>query len=149
MTSETLNIHIDLAGLQATFFRRLQHQLDVTKVLQVGCQFVSAEQVAEDSDFGRFVPASGAELSHDEAKSEANNWLLRGFLRDAIESAGLFLDECLQVCAVMRLAVRGGATGSEINHMLHDLPRINHRLHFPQKLEKLERDFGVTTSDVS
>lgn len=145
MSAETMNVHIDLAALQATFFRRLQHQLDVTKVLQVGCQVVSAEQVAEECEFGRFVPANGAQLPHDQAKLEAQDWLLRGFLRDAIESAGLFLDECLHVCAVMQLVVSGGATSALIKHLLHDLPRINHRLHFPQKLEKLERKFGVAT----
>ena len=29
--------------------------------------------------------------------------------------------------------------------MFHDLPRTNHKLHFPQKLEKLERQFGIVT----
>jgi hypothetical protein len=64
MPPDPLNIHIDLAALQATFFRRLQHQLDVTKVLQVGCEQVTAEQVAEQGEFGAFVPANGAQLKH-------------------------------------------------------------------------------------
>ena len=145
MPPDPLNVHIDLAALQSTFFRRLQHQLDVTKVLQVGCERVTAEQVAGQGEFGTFVPANGAELKHDEAKAEAQDWLLRGFLRDAIEGAGLFLDECLQVCEVLPLAAKGSAKAVELHRVFHDLPRTNHKLHFPQKLEKLERQFGIAT----
>lgn len=145
MPTDPLNIHIDLVALQANFFRRLQHQLDVTKVLQVGCEIVTAEQVAEQREFGAFVPANGAQLKHDEAKAEAQDWLLRGFLRDAIEGAGLFLDECLQVCEVLPLAAKGSAKSPELHRVFHDIPRTNHKLHFPQKLEKLERKFGITT----
>lgn len=145
MPPEPLNIHIDLVALQATFFRRLQHQLDVTKILQAGCDAVTAEQVEARKEFGAFVPANGAQLPHDQAKVEAHDWLLRGFLRDAIEGTGLFLDECLCVCALMQVAARGAAKGAEMNRLFYDLARANHRLHLPQKLEKLEREFGVTT----
>ena len=145
MPSDPLNLHIDLAALQATFFRRLQHQLDVIKVLQIGCEQVTAEQVAEQREFGAFVPANGAQLEHEAAKAEAQDWLLRGFLRDAIEGTGLFLDECLQVCEVLPLAAKGTAKGAELHRVFNDLPRINHKLHFPQKLEKLERQFGIVT----
>ena len=143
MQPDPLHIHINLAALQATFFRRLQHQLDVTKVLQVGCELVTVEQVAEQGEFGSFVPANGAQLKHDEAKAEAQDWLLRGFLRDAIEGAGLFLDECLQVCEVLPLAAKGSAKAGELHRVFNDLPRTNHKLHFPQKIERLERQFGI------
>lgn len=145
MPSDPLNVHIDLAALQGNFFRRLQHQLDVTKVLQVGCESVTAEQVAEQKEFGAFVPANGAQLKHEDARAEAQDWLLRGFLRDAIEVTGLFLDECLQVCEVFPLAAKGTAKAADVQRVFNDLPRTNHKLHFPQKLEKLERQFGVTT----
>lgn len=145
MPTDPLNIHVDLSALQATFFRRLQHQLDVTKVLQIGCVRVTAEEVAEQGEFGAFVPANGAQLTHDDAKAEAQDWLLRGFLRDAIEAAGLFLDECLQVCEVFPLVAKGSAKAVELHRVFHDLPRENHKLHFPQKLEKLKRQFGITT----
>lgn len=145
MSLDPLNIHVDLVGLQGTFFRRLQHQLDVVKVLQVGCEQVTAKQVVEQGAFGAFVPANGAQLKHEDAKTEAQDWLLRGFLRDAIEGTGLFLDECLQVCEILALAAKGSATGAELNRFFQDIPRINHKLHFPQKLEKLERQFGIVT----
>lgn len=145
MRSDPLNVHIDLAALQGNFFRRLQHQLDVTKVLQVGCERVTAEQVAEQKEFGAFVPATGAQLKHEDARAEAQDWLLRGFLRDAIEGTGLFLDKCLQVCEVFPLVAQGTAKAADVHRVFSDLPRTNHKLHFPQKLEKLERQFGVTT----
>lgn len=145
MPSDPLNIHIDLSALQATFFRRLQHHLDMTKVLQVGCERVTAEQIAEQREFGAFAPANGAQLKHDDAKAEAQDWLLRGFLRDAIEAAGHFLDECLQVCEVFPLAAKGSAKADELSRIFRNLPRTNHKLHFPKKLEKLERQFGIAT----
>ncbi len=145
MPPETLNLHIDLVALQSTFFRRLQHQLDVTKVLQTGCDAVTAEQVEARREFSAFSPANGAQLSHEQAKIEAHDWLLSGFLRDAIEGTGLFLDECLHVCALMQISALGKTNGREMNRLLNDLPRTNHRLHLPQKIDKLEREFGVTT----
>lgn len=145
MQRNSLNLRINLAALQGTFFRRLQHQLDVTKVLQVGCDLVTAEQVGEQLEFGAFSPASGAQLKHEDAKVEAQDWLLRGFLRDAIEGTGLFLDECLQVCSVMQALAKGSAKGAELQHIFHSLSRANHRLHLPQKLAKLRQDFGVDT----
>jgi hypothetical protein len=115
LPSDLLNIHINLAALQVTFFWPLQHQLDVIKVLQVGCEQVTAQQVAEQPEFGSFVPANGAQLKHEDAKAEAQDWLLRGLLRDAIEAAGLFLDECLQVCGVLPLAATGFAKAGELH----------------------------------
>jgi hypothetical protein len=145
MQPDSLNLHIDLVAMQATFFRRLQHQLDVTKILRVGCDVVTSEQVEEQHEFGSFVPANGAQLKHEDAKVEAQDWLLRGFLRDSIEGTGLFLDECLHVCQVIQVAAKGSAKGAELHRLFHNLPRANHRLHLPQKLEKLQRDFGVAT----
>jgi hypothetical protein len=142
---DAINLHIDLRSLQGTFFRRLQHQLDRTKVLQVGCAIVTEEQVNDQADFGAFVPANGAQLDHEHARAEAQGWLLRGFLRDAIEETGLFLDECLHACQVMPFASRGTAKAGELHHLINVLPGRNHRLHFPQKLELLEREFGVCT----
>ena len=145
MLTEPLNIRIDLLALQSTFFRRLQHQLDVTKVLQTGCDTVTSEQVEMRKEFGSFTPANGAQLTYEQAKIEAQDWLLRGFLRDAIEGTGLFLDECLHVCAIMRLTSQGKANEAEVSQIFHELPRRNHRLHLPQKIEKLEHEFGIAT----
>lgn len=57
----------------------------------------------------------------------------------------MFLDECLQVCEALPLAAKGTAKGADLHRLFHDLPRTNHKLHFPQKLEKLRRQFGVAT----
>lgn len=35
--------------------------------------------------------------------------------------------------------------GKDVERLVNDLPRTNHRLHLPQKLEKLQREFGVVT----
>jgi hypothetical protein len=145
MSTDSMRIHIDLEALQGGFFRRLPHQLDVIKILQIGCEQVTEGQVSERAEFGSFIPANGAQLSHEVARSEAKDWLLNGFLRDAIEGGGLFLDECLQICDAIMVAAKGTAKAADIHRVLHVLPKANHKLHFPQKLEKLERMFGVVT----
>lgn len=142
---QELRVHVDLVALQANFFRRLQHQLDVIKLLEAGAKSVSEAQVVEQVEFGRFVPANGAQLPHEEARSEALDWLLGSFLRDAIEGTGLFLDECLGCCSLMLAASKGALRGEEAERLFNVLPRINHRLHLPQKLDKLLREFGVAT----
>lgn len=142
---EEIKAHVDLVALQANFLRALQNQLDVIKLLEAGAKSVTEAQVAEQVEFGRFVPANGAQLSHERARSQALDWLLSAFLRDSIEATGLFLDECLGCCALMKASVKGRLQGEEVDRLFNALPRINHRLHFPQKLEKLDREFGVTT----
>ena len=141
--ADGLSINLNLTGLSSTFARKLQHMLDVLRVLEVGVSFVTQEQVAEAIQFMSFQPANGAQLGHDEAKQAAQNWLLSAFLRDAIEATGLFLDECLRVCALIQLAAKRRTNGAEINQVLNVLPQKIHKLHFPDKITKLERDFGV------
>jgi hypothetical protein len=135
---EELRVHFDLVAPQANFFRRLQHQLDVIKLLEAGAKSVTEAQVADQVEFGTQLP-------HEQARSEALDWLLRAFLRAAIEGTGLFLDECLGCCAIMLASSKGILRGEEAERLFNDLPRINHRLHLPQKLEKLQREFGVVT----
>ncbi len=145
MPPDVLQLHINLVGMQGAYFRRLQHQLDITKLLQTGCDAVSEEQVAARREFGKFNPANGAQLKHDAARSAAHDWILRGFLRDAIESTGLFLDDALHACALMPAGAKGVVSAEEADHLFNRLPRLNHKLHLPQKLEKLEREFNVAS----
>lgn len=145
MSPQTLNIQINIASLQSTFFRLLQHQLDITKILQAGCDIVTAEQVIARKEFGSFIPANGAQLSHEKGKIEAHDWLLRGFLRDAIEGTGLFLDECLYICAWMKLISLGETSATKINQTINELQSANHRLYLPQKIQKLKREFNLSS----
>ncbi|MCC9597040.1 MULTISPECIES: hypothetical protein [unclassified Rubrivivax] len=147
--TETAHFHINLIALQGDYFRRLQHQLDMTKVLQVGCSTVSAENIAQAQDFGSFEPANGAQLSHEEARNLAHDWLVRWFLRDAIEATALFLDECLKICALTELATRGRATGEELDRVLNVLPHEHHKLPFPTKIDRLASRHGVRPATAS
>ena len=73
------------------------------------------------------MPRQGPGLVAQEVSSEMQS-----------RELGLFLDECLQVCEVMQVAAeRGLPNGTELHRIFHDLPRLNHRLHLPQKLENL------------
>jgi len=143
MSADSQHIHLNLAAPRASFFRKLQHLLDVLRVLEVGVASVTQDQVAEATQFMSFQPANGSQLNHDDAKNAAQDWLLSAFLRDAIEATGLFLDECLLVCAFIELANKSNVQSTEVNQLLNVLPLKFHKLHFPEKLAKLTRDFGI------
>lgn len=144
MSTEVLQLHLNLAAMSAKYLRDLQHQHDVIKLLEAGATSVTAESIANQRDFASFTPANGAQLEHEAARSAAKDWLLKGFLRDAVEATGLFLDECLQACAVIVTVGHGGPTKADVlNQLFNVLPRKNHRLHLPEKLNKLLTEYGV------
>jgi hypothetical protein len=145
MAHEQAKIVLNFTALQANFRRALQHQLDIIKVLQIGCDNVTAEQVANEPAFGSFVPANGAQLEHEAARIAAHDWLLRGFVRDAIEATCLFLDECLHVCQLIVFAAKGKVNKTELDQLLRDGQTVNHGLPFPKKLSTMADDFGVST----
>jgi hypothetical protein len=143
MPDQTLRIHLNLAALWSNYFVRLQHLLDAASFLQAGAAVVTEEQVEAQRVFMAFHPAGNSRLPQAEVTAMAQDWVTRSFLRDSIELTGLFLDECLSTCGVLQLAAKGNANGAEVQRVLNDLPLRNHRLHFPEKLATLERDFGV------
>lgn len=145
MTDAQLQINLNLAALWSQFFIKLQHLLDGVGVLEAGASVVTEEQVSSNRGFMSFTPASGSQLPFQQAREFAQDWLLRAFLRDSIEITGLFLDECLSVCALIRLAAKGKVSGGEVQHVMNVLPEKHHKLHFPEKLARLEREFGVSS----
>jgi len=149
MNDQTLHISLNLAGLWSSYFVKLQHLLDVIRLLQAGASVVTQEQIADNQQFITFQPSGNSRLPFPETKTMAEDWLLKSFLRDSIEITGLFLDECLSTCAVLRIASKKKANGLEINHLLTVLPKQNHKLPLPEKIKKLEHDFGVKSSYTS
>ena len=145
MTDSALQIHLNFSALSTDYFRRLQHFLDVIRLLETAVDEVTEEQVLEKKQFMSFSPAHGAELQHEEARHRARIWIQTGFLRDSIEATGLFIDECLSTCAVVRISALGRIKGAELNHVLNVLPQRHHKLHFPEKIARLEREFGINS----
>jgi hypothetical protein len=143
MTDQTLQIHLNLAALWSNFFVRLQHLLDATTLLQAGAAGVTEEKVQGERAFIAFQPAGNSRLPHAEVAELSRDWLTRSFLRDSIELTGLFLDECLSTCGVLQMAAKGNVNGAEVSRVFNDLPLRNHRLHFPEKIATLDRNFGV------
>lgn len=149
MADPTFHVNLNFAALWSNYFVKLQHLLDGINLLEAGASAVTEAQVAETHNFISFHPASNSRLAFAQAKEFAQDWLVKAFLRDSIEVTGLFMDECLSVCALLSVASKGKASGAELNHLLKVLPTKNHRLHFPDKLSKLEREFGIQSPFVS
>lgn len=142
MSEETLVIDLNFDSSRGHFLRAIQHQLDVINVLHAGVRNVTAEE-SEPSGFHNFSPAHGAQLSHDEAKIAAMNWLNTCFLRDAIEATDQFLGRCLSFCFAITMARKGKATAAELDEMVRLAPQRHNKLHFPAKLQTLEEKYGV------
>ena len=122
MTNSEAQINLNFPVLYADFFRRLQHFLDMIRLLETAVDNVSEAQVAETKRYMSFNPAQDAGLQHEETRAFSRTWLQTRLLRDAIEAKVLFLDECLSKCAVVRLASTGEANGAELERIFNVLP---------------------------
>lgn len=143
MSDETTPVNLDFTIVRGKFYRALQRQLDIIGLLIGGAQHVTESQVHESRGFYNFSPAHGAELNHEHAKLAALDWIQGAFVRDAIEVAGLFLDECLTFCAAVQLGASGEANFKALHQICNAGHIKNHKLHFPEKVATLQRKYSV------
>ena len=141
---EKLHIQFNTDALSATFWRSLQHQLDVMKLLKLGCGLVTPEQYLNEHGFMDFSPAANLRLDHAAAHEGAADWLLSGLLRDSIEATGLFLDECLNLCGLISLG-SGPVASLTLHDVLERQPMRNHKAYIPDKLRRLRSEFDVSS----
>lgn len=145
MADQTVQIRLNFAALWSSYFIKLQHLLDTVTLLHAGATVVSEEHIRNNGTFMRVDPARNERLGHVQTVELAHKWLIRSFLRDAIEVTGIFMDDCLAACSAIDLAVKGRVTSAEFDHAINVLPLKRHKLHFPEKLVTLERSFGIST----
>lgn len=142
MSDSKIIVNLNFNSSRGHFLRALQHQLDVVTLLLAGARRVTVEE-AEPQGLHNFRPAPGTELSHEEARKKALEWLNTSFLRDAIEATDQFLSRCLSFCTAIELAGKKQVNGEALDHLLRVVPKKHHKLHFPAKFEELERRYGV------
>lgn len=138
-------IQLDFVRSRSLFLRAIQHQLDIVTLLIAGAQRVTAEE-AEPQGFHNFSPAHGEELSHEEAREKALEWLNNSFLRDSIEATDQFLGRCLSFCNAIQVAGKGVISNEIWDNVTRIAPHKHHKLHFPVKLTELENKYGVQPS---
>lgn len=142
MDDSKIVVNLDFNNSRTHFLRAIQHQLDVVTLLIAGAQGVTSEESVPHG-FHNFSPAHGAELSHEQARVKALEWLNNSFLRDSIEATDLFLGRCLSFCAAIELAGNGRATVADIDYLEKTLTQKHHKIHFPEKIATLERKYRV------
>lgn len=143
MNKQVLQINLNFPATLSNYLIELQHMLDGIGLLKTAATIVTEEQTSAALDFMSVQPADNAHLPFHEAKCFAQDWLLRAFLRDSIEITGLFLDECLSVCSLINLVIKGKESGDEVDRVINKLPKKFHKIHFPEKIATLEREFGI------
>ncbi|NMG44127.1 hypothetical protein GPA22_10335 [Aromatoleum toluvorans] len=142
MSEEKLTIDLNFDSSRGHFLRAIQHQLDIVTLLLAGAAKVSEEE-CEPQGFHNFSPAHGAALPHEQARSKAVGWLNTCFLRDSIEATDQFLGRCLSFCFAIQIAEKGKATTADLDEIVRVAPQRHHKLHFPAKLQELEKKYGV------
>ena len=136
--SVSQRIVLDFNQIRGTFCRSLQHQLDVMTLLKGGSEVVTATQAHESRGFLNFSPAHGAELTHEESRNAASEWLYGAFLRDALEHTGQFLIGALLYCEIINLSK---IDDIDIEHLDKHMKSTEERIkkhHFPILLRKFE-----------
>jgi hypothetical protein len=133
----------DFGAVGGAFFPRLHRLHLVVQFLDTGASIVSPEQLEQSVPFISLGITAEPQPRHEVLRSGVREWLVRSFLRDAIEITGLFLDECLQACAIIDLLKRVSVDGAEVNTIFNDLPARFHRFPFPKKITRLREQFGI------
>jgi hypothetical protein len=139
-----LSLRVDLAGLQASLFVRLQRLLDVLAVSVLGAERVDDAAYASFATFININPAANQRLSREAAVKEAADWYLRCVFRDAIEATGEFLEGCRNVAAIYATAGSGKLTVGEFQKIVGIAAKKFHKLGLPEKIRQLRDDFGVS-----
>jgi len=100
----------------------------------------------DDSTYSSFAPsfvsvspAQNMRLTRDRAVAEAEQWLLRTVIRDAIELTNLFLDHCRYVSALFRSTHDGKLRGEDYNRIIDKEQKKFHQLGLPNKFKEMRK----------
>ncbi len=142
---EHLHIRINTGALQGQYLIQLQRLLDVLTLTFAGTETVTVEAYLNHKRFQNFYPADKHRFDFSNAKVETENWLIRSFLKDAIELTNTFLEECRAICALYRLHALAPATGEDFNRIFDEERKRFNRLGLPDKLKELSGEFEVSS----
>jgi hypothetical protein len=138
------SLEVNLLAMQSQFNAAIQRLLDAYSAAAAVLPSV------DDATYSSFAPsflrvqAQNTRLSRDGAVAEAEQWLLRTVIRDAIELTNLFLDQCRYVSALFRSTHDGKLLGENYNRIIDKEQNKFHKLGLPDKLEKMCEDFGIS-----
>lgn len=147
MASNNISVHINLAGLTSAAQRNLQRAMHL---VSIGLQAeATPEKIAEGLPDAAvvFQFASNEPWTVQRASDEWARWILSNGFRDAAESLAALLEEARTVLALWSLQklqqAQGVLTGGEWRRAMMDDGRSFHRLGFPDKLAKIEKQYGL------
>lgn len=138
-------ITFDLAAAHGRLSAALQRLLDAYAAAAVGLPKVDDAALTEFRPFFKFEPASGARLDPRRAAEEADRWLLRTIMRDALEFVHTRLESCRLACAIAQASRGGQTTGADYLRITEPEAKAFHKHDLPTKLRKLREAFGVSS----
>jgi hypothetical protein len=124
----------------------LQRILDIISYVHAGLSSVTEANFRENPSARTFHPAGNSQLSFSEAKAEAERWLLRGMITEAVDLTGAFLEEIFCLGLLVETCPETGRFDfAEFERAKGlELPKF-HKLGFPQKLETLRARYGIAS----
>jgi len=138
----TLKAHINLAALQGTLQRSLQHVQDVVSFGLIASRNASEQTLQMPGAFFHMMPASNVALDFETARREFNKWVLMAGMRDYVEAVNVFLDRCRPVCFLQSMADKPGIPAEEWNKGMVDESRRFHRKGLPEKIKHMQNEYG-------
>jgi hypothetical protein len=141
MADQVLSLRISLAALQAKPLRKLQRIIDVVRFTKAGASLVLADHYPPQ-DFFTLNPSNNTQLSLEDARATARDWVVLHALRDAIEAVAVFLEDVRLLAAVYQLSAKSEIKGSEWNAVFAD-GRPFHRLGLPDKINRIRSAYGI------
>jgi hypothetical protein len=137
-----LKAHINLAALQGTLQRSLQHVQDVVSFGLIASQNASEQTLQLPGAFFHMMPASNETLDFETARNEFNKWVLMAGMRDCVEGVNVFLDRCRRVCFLQSMADKPEIPAEEWNKGMVEESIRFHRKGLPDKIKHMQNKYG-------
>jgi hypothetical protein len=145
MPAQPLEVTVNLEAAQAQFLAQIQRRLEIMTFCFTGQDQVNETNYGNyDKFFAQINPDKKPDLN--KVKLDAESWLSCHFLTDAVNLAGVFLEEVRIICGVYDLAKNKTFSDKDLNLLLSEERKKFHRLGIPYKIEFLKKQFGVESA---
>ncbi len=136
---------ISLQDLGMKYLGGLQRIFDTAAFVVEGTRQVTERTYDESSTAVRFMPAQGNHRRFDDAKVEAERWLLKNLLQDALGLVVPFLEDVRSVAALARWKAANTGDNAALQRILTEERRAFLALNLGEKFTHLQHHFSIAS----
>jgi len=142
ITKESLRSNLAQSGSRA--FAAFQYGMDTSLLLLSGSMLANEKDFTQLKANVRFAPSESHSLSFERAKFEAQRWLLKNSLQDALRVTTGMIEDVRTLCS---LAGHLGQQDEKLQAALKEITGKSRtaylRLSLDARLDRLKQDFGI------